>query len=148
MKDIIAVALAYTAPVVLFAGAIYIISIKGDGWGWLLLVGCIVCPTKVSVGCDKEKDVQQVQEEKLSEKEAVPETILSEEDFIGYATGCCKACEADVAKYVCNDGLISARREGYLEDYWASCVNVNCEHHYGEGFGQQRLDWITIEETK
>ena len=89
-----------------------------------------------------------VQEDKLSEKEAAQETILSEEDFIGYATGCCKACEADVAKYVCNDGLISARREGYLEDYWASCVNANCEHHCGEGFGQQRLDWITIEETE
>ncbi len=96
--------------------------------------GCMVC--------NKEHWEELLEEQ----EEAAQETILSEEDFIGYTTGCCKACGADVAKYVCNDVLISARREGYLEDYWASCVNANCEHHYGEGFGQQRLDWITIEE--
>lgn len=68
-------------------------------------------------------------------------TIIAEQDFEAI-WGTCTACGGEVASYLCNDALIAVRPDGADWDWWMSCTNPECEHHYGEGYDQFEPEWV------
>jgi hypothetical protein len=60
--------------------------------------------------------------------------VLSSDDFCDIVGVC--SCGAPVADYTANEALINARPAAHMEDYWVACMNVECEHHDGEGWNQ------------
>jgi hypothetical protein len=68
--------------------------------------------------------------------------IIAEQDFCGIM-GNCIVCGSPVAHYTCNDPLIAVRDEAQDWDWWASCTNEKCSHHYGQGVFQNKINWVT-----
>lgn len=67
--------------------------------------------------------------------------LLSTEDFTAVA-GTCRACDGQVAHYVCNSSLIAVRPEAAEWDWWLACTNKTCVHHQGEGVFQVSPAWL------
>lgn len=57
-------------------------------------------------------------------------------------TGTCKECGSPVLGYLSNCSLLYMRPQAYEEDYWASCGNLTCPNHEGEGYFQTLPDWV------
>jgi hypothetical protein len=73
--------------------------------------------------------------------------VLSSDDFCDIVGVC--SCGAPVADYTANEGLYNARPNAELEDYWVACMNVECEHHEGEGWNQGTIhEWYEELPTK
>lgn len=68
-------------------------------------------------------------------------TLLSQDDFHAMA-GTCRDCGAQVAHYVCNDGLIGVRPTAAEHDWWMACTDPACAHHHGEGVFQESPAWL------
>lgn len=60
------------------------------------------------------------------------ESLISIDDFTGIF-GICSECGSYVAKYHCNQDLMSkiGITEEQAGDWYASCVNEHCKNHYG-----------------
>lgn len=68
--------------------------------------------------------------------------ILSDKEKIDSTGHTCKKCGREVFEYTCNKEICEQRKEASQWDWWASCSNEDCENHYGEGFYQDRVEWI------
>lgn len=59
--------------------------------------------------------------------------------------GTCKICDNPVMSYLCNEPLLKCIEVGGEQsresDYWASCANVLCPNHKGEGYAMYLPDW-------
>lgn len=56
----------------------------------------------------------------------------------------CVDCGSSVSTYNCNEFLYAARPELVNDpwDWWIACDNAACIHAYGEGFWQDKPEWM------
>jgi len=54
----------------------------------------------------------------------------------------CTCCGSNISTYNANKSVVAVRPEASNWDWWAACDNANCVNAYGEGYFQERPEWI------